>query len=131
MKRLPHKPAVPTLRPPQIALPSGLGNIITLEAELQDMMDVLLGRVPPPYQNGTLTMMEVADAYHARAQEIRILIYRGEQAGKFAKGGPAYRFRTTQLAAFIDLVRNVSALGSRRLTEQQVRQQAELTGREQ
>ena len=123
-----RKNTMDTLR--GFALPHGLGNISQLEAELQDMMDVLLGRVPPPINAGTMTLMEVADAYHARAQEIRILIFRGEGDGRFRRGGPAYKFRTGQLAAFIDLVKNVSALGSRRLTMQQVRQQAELTGRD-
>lgn len=123
-----RKTTMDTLR--GFALPHGLGTITDLETELQDMMDVLLGRLPPPINAGTMTMMEVADAYHARAQEIRILLYRGESEGRFKRGGPAYKFRTGQLAAFIDLVKNVSALGSRRLTMQQVRQQAELTGRD-
>lgn len=111
-------------------LPHGLGNISTLEAELQDMIDVLLGRVPPPIRSGTMTLMEVADAYHARAQEIRILLYRGESEGRFKRGGPAYKFRTTQLAAFIELVKNVSALGSRRLTQEQLLAKSEQTGRD-
>lgn len=125
----PRKPRDQVLR--GFRLPNGLGSMVEMQSELQDMIDVLLGRVPPPIHLGTLTMMEVADAYHARAQEIRILIYRGETEGRFKRGGPAYKFRTTQLAAFIDLVKSVAALGSRRLTMVQVRQQAELTGRDQ
>jgi hypothetical protein len=111
-------------------LPAGLGSLAELQSELQDMMDVLLGRTPPPIQAGTLTLMEVADAYHARAQEVRLLLYQGEQDGRFGKGGPAYKFRVGQLAAFIDLVKSTTQLGSRRLTAEQLRSEGSRLGRD-
>lgn len=111
-------------------LPAGLGSLVELQAELQDMIDVLLGRKPPPIWHGTLTLMEVADAYHARAQEIRFLLMAGEQDGRFKRGGPAYKFRTGQLAAFIDLVKSTASLGSRRLTVEQIQVESERLGRD-
>jgi hypothetical protein len=111
-------------------LPVGLGSLAELQSELQDMIDVLLGRRPPPLHKGTLTLMEVADAYHARAQEIRFLLYQGEMDGKFKRGGPANKFRTGQLQAFIDLVKATQSLGSRRLTAEQVHVESARLGRD-
>lgn len=94
------------------------------------MIDVLLGRIDPPIWKGEMTLMEVADAYHARAQEIRLLIYRGEMDGTVKRGSPYYLFRTKQLAAFIDLVKSTVALGSRRITARQLQAESERTGRQ-
>lgn len=84
------------------------------------MVDVLLGRVEPPIQSGTLTLMEVAEAYHARACEITLRIQRMENDGVEPRGSAAYKFRTGELRTFTDLCSKAIELGSRRLTALQV-----------
>lgn len=89
-------------------------------AELDDMMDVLLGRAEPPVDVGVATLMEVSDAYHARACEMEMAILQAEQGGSVRNGDRAYRFRTGQLRRFIELTKKSSELGSRRLTALQI-----------
>lgn len=91
-----------------------------LRVELQDMVDVLLGRQPPPIDTGVSTLMEVAEAYHARAREIEMLLCQGEADGSILKGSKHYHFRTGELRAFIELVRKSIDLGSRRVTMAQM-----------
>ena len=88
-----------------------------LEDELEGYMDVLMSRVPPPVEAGHLTLMEVADAYFARACEIQYLIHKAEREGGVFKGHSYYKFRTGQLRDFLELTKRASELGSRRLTQ--------------
>lgn len=80
------------------------------------MREVLLGRHAPPIENGVMTMMEVADAYLARAREMEQLLLRWEADGHVLKGSKQYRFRTGELRSFIESARSSVELGSRRVT---------------
>lgn len=87
-----------------------------MKTELQDYTDILLGRYDPPVDNGVLTLMEVAEVFHARAQEMNMSILDGEATGAILKDSGAYKFRTGMLRAFIELSKRTIDLGSRRLT---------------
>lgn len=93
------------------------------------MRDVLMGREPSPVE-GVLAMMEVADAYFARACEMEQLILRGEREGKVSRGSALYKFRTQELRSFKELAAAAANLGSRRLTERVRREEQERKGRE-
>lgn len=108
---------------------TGLPPVPVLMSELLDMTDVLLGRVDPPIDVGISTLMEVADAYYARALEIRMLILRAERDGLAKRGSVLYRFRTGELSAFLDMAKSATTLGSRRLTARQMIIESERTGR--
>ena len=41
-------------------------------AELREYTNILLGREDPPIDRGVMTLMELAEAYHARAKEIEM-----------------------------------------------------------
>lgn len=84
--------------------------------ELDEYTDILLGRKMPPIDSGVMTLLEVANAYYARAQEIHMRILRGEASGLVPKGTPLYRFRTGELRAFREMAQSASELGSRRVT---------------
>ena len=73
-----------------------------------------------PVQSPYLSLAEVATAYHSRAREIEMLIYRAEQEGAVMKGSPMYKFRTGPLSSFIEMAKRCSDLGSRRLTQEQL-----------
>lgn len=94
------------------------------------MREVLLGREPPPISNGVMTMMEVADAYYARAKEMEAAIHRAEADGVVLPKSRTYRFRTSELRAFIETAKSAVELGSRRLTaarlELDIRQEEDL-----
>lgn len=109
---------------------SGLPTVTHMMDEVQDMIDVLLGRVDPPIDAGVLTMMEVADAYYARASELTILILEGERNGHILPKSGHYKFRTGELRNFMEIAKRASELGSRRLTEKQVELLQERHGRE-
>jgi hypothetical protein len=100
----------------QVDVGVGLPPVEELEAELEAYMDVLMGRVPPPIDAGTLTLMEVADAYFARANEIQFQIHKKERTGDVFRGSTYYKFRTGELRAFLELSKKAAELGSRRLT---------------
>lgn len=85
--------------------------------ELDEMRDVLLGRKPPPVDAGVMTLMEVADAYYARAKEMEQLIHRDESDGVVIRGSKHYKFRTGELRSFIELAKGACELGSRRVTK--------------
>lgn len=102
-----------------VPLAAGLGTIESLSSELEGYVDVLLGRVTPPIDNGVMTLMEVADAYYARAAEIEMNIYRLEREGGIIRGSPYYRFRTGELRTFLELSRKAAEKGSRRITYEQ------------
>lgn len=108
---------------------TGLPPVPNLMAELLDMTDVLLGRVEPPINSGISTLMEVADAYYARALEMRMLIMQAERDGQVRRGSALYRFRTGELSAFLDMAKSATTLGSRRVTVRQMTIESERTGR--
>ena len=93
-----------------------------MREELAIMHDVLLGREPSPINSGVSSLMEVAEAYHARAREMEGLIHEAEADGAVLKGSKLYRFRTGQLRSFIELARGAIDLGSRRITVAQMEQ---------
>lgn len=87
-----------------------------LRIELQEMTDVLLGREAPPIDTGVSTLMEVAEAYHARGKEIEMQFHNAEADGVILKGSAHYKFRTSTLRSFIELCKGAMELGSRRVT---------------
>lgn len=91
-----------------------------LDAELEHYMEVLLGRVPPPINQGVMTLMEVASAYYARGQELNMQILKMERDGMVRKGSKLNKFRTGQLRSFLELTKRAADLGSRRLTHEQM-----------
>lgn len=125
-----------TRRVRAVPLGEGLPNITKMRAELLDMTDILLGRVDPPINAGHLTLMEVSDAYFARASEMTMLIQEKEADGliKRGRGGnlgdPLYQFRTGELRTFLEMAKKASELGSRRLTKEQLQFEMEQHGRE-
>jgi hypothetical protein len=99
-----------------------------MSAELHVMTHVLMGRVPPPIDNGIMTLMEVANAYFSRAKEMEMRLHEGERDGWVHKGSDLYRFRTGELRDFIDLAKAAQDLGSRRLTDSMREYQGRLGG---
>lgn len=114
------------------AVPIGKGvpSIPVMLEEIQDMTDVLMGRIQPPIDAGHLTLMEVADAYFARASEMTMLLQKAEREGTITKGSSHYKFRTGELRTFMEMARRASELGSRRLTEEQLQFEMEIHGKE-
>lgn len=94
------------------------------------MTDVLLGRTQPDIDARHLTLMEVADAYFARASEIQMLLQKAEREGTITRGSAHYKFRTGELRTFLEMSRRAAELGSRRLTEEQLVWEMEMYGRE-
>lgn len=101
-------------------LGEGLPKITGMLEEMQDMEDVLLGRVAPPINNGPMTLMVIADAYYARASELTRLILTKEREGHIDKGSPYYKFRTGELRTFMEMAKRAADLGSRILTAEQL-----------
>lgn len=100
-----------------VKLGEGIPNLTTVAAELQDMVDVLLGREDPPIPASRVeSLAEVASAYYARGQELNMMILEGERTGAVPRGTAAYKFRTGELRSFIELARNAFEMGSRRIT---------------
>lgn len=122
-RRIRRPQSIPSGHVPQggfvrdIQVGEGLPSLEELEAELESYMDVLMGREPPPVEAGHLTLMEVADAYFARASEIQYLILKAEREGGVFKGHSYYKFRTGELRTFLELSKRAADLGSRRLTQ--------------
>jgi hypothetical protein len=102
----------------QVETEYGLDSVEHLWAELQGYVDVLLGRKESPIDSPYLSLMEVATAYYARAQEMDMRIHAAEREGLVHRGSPLYKFRTGELKAFIELARKCADLGSRRLTQE-------------
>ena len=113
-----------------VELPYGLPSADALLDELQGYCDVLLGHDIPPVEAPYLSLMEVAAAYHARACEIEMLIYTGEQNGSIKRGDPHYRIRNGQLEAFKSMTRKMFDLGSRRLTQEDLLTRQRIDGGE-
>lgn len=105
-------------------------TLADLKTELDDMIDVLLGRIDPPIDEGIGTLQEVASAYYGRAREIEAHILRCEQEKVVAKGSDEYRFRTGELRAFTELAKNACELGSRRVTKWKVEMEMRTEGLE-
>lgn len=113
-----------------IELGEGMPSIPEMVAELENMTDILLGRREPPVNNGLLTMMETADAFYSRAAEMTMLLQRAEREGNITRGSGHYKFRTGELRSFLDMCKRAAELGSRRITFETLRLEAERTGRE-
>ena len=98
-------------------LPEGLSNPTVLASELQDMVDVLMGREEPPVPAKRVdSLAEVANAYYARAKEIEMQILRGEREGVIVSSSAMSKFRRGELRSFIELVKQTYEMGSRRIT---------------
>lgn len=80
------------------------------------MTDILLGREDPPVDLGPITLMEIAEAFHARASEMEMQLLEGEASGHILKGSRTYKFRTGMLRTFIEMCKRSMDLGSRRVT---------------
>lgn len=112
-------------------LGEGLPSLVALEAELADMWDVLMGRTEPPINSKrTDALMEVADAYFARASEITALIQQSEREGTLPRTSSYVKFRTGELRTFMDMCKRAADLGSRRITMFQLTLEHERRGRE-
>ena len=98
-----------------IPVGQGLPPLEELRAELDEYMDILLGRQDAPVL-GPLALMETADMFYGRSTEISNLIHRAEQDGLLKAADPLRKFRTTELRDFRELARRASDVGSRRLT---------------
>lgn len=94
----------------------GVDSLADMRSEVDDMMDVLMGRKQPPIDAGLLTLQEVAFAYFARASEMFLNITRAEQSGAVIKGSALQKFRTMELRQFLEVSRAAMELGSRRVT---------------
>lgn len=91
-------------------------DLVQMKDELRDYVDVLLGRVDPPILAGTMTLMEIAEAYHARACEMEMELLEMEAEGAVLRGSRPYKFRTGQLRTFREMAAKSIDLGSRRIT---------------
>lgn len=129
-KKLKKKKVDRSKRLRAIELGEGMPNLTQLAVELQDMTDVLMGRVDPPIHHGTLTLMEVADAYYARASELTMLLHQLERRGQITRSSAHYKFRTGELRDFREMCAKAADLGSRRLTDEQLRYEMAKFGRE-
>lgn len=98
----------------------GLADVDVLWKELQEYIDILVGRIPAPISSPYLALAECATAYHSRALEMEAQIHAGEREGVIMKGSPLYQFRTGELRSFIALAKKCAELGSRRLTQEQL-----------
>lgn len=124
--RAQHKKAV-MLR--QFEVNAGLPGVFKLQVEIQEMWDVLLGREEPPVQSGVSTLMEVADAYFARASEISALILAGVREGRLSSNSPHDKFRRGELRHFLEVAKRAADLGSRRITVRQIEAEEARLGR--
>lgn len=95
-------------------------SLSELRQELSEYVEVLLGRVPAPIDNGVMTLMEYANSVYSRAMEINMALLHGESNGAIVKNSQPYKFRTGELRSFIELAKGAQDLGSRRLTAAQM-----------
>ena len=95
---------------------SGIPSINELRKEIDGYIEVLLGRVPPPIDNGEMTLMEYSNAVYSRAMELTIILQRAEAEGSVLKNSRFYKFRTGELRTFTELALRAIDLGSRRVT---------------
>ena len=95
--------------------------IRSFEREIEGYQDVIFGRSEAPINSGVSTMYEISVAYYARAKEIEMYCKKFESGIDVGKTRhPLYKFRTGQLNVFIELVKELSKLGSRRITVAQM-----------
>lgn len=118
------------LRLRAVKLGDGAPSIPEMQNELLDMWDVLLGRKDSPINHGTMSLMEVADSYFARASEMTMLLQQAEREGTITRGSAHYKFRTGELRTFMEMAKRAADLGSRRLTDEQLHLEREALGRE-
>ncbi len=96
-----------------------------ISTEVAYMFKVLTGEISPPIDIGVTTLMEVADAFYARAYELTSYIHRAERRGETptgrGSGGEYYTIRTGELADFLEACKRSVETGSRRLSAEQLR----------
>lgn len=109
---------------------AGIPNIDEIRNELDDYTDILMGREEPDQHYGFMSLMEVADAFYARAQELTMLIQRAEADGVVSKASPYYKLRTGELRTFAEMAKRAADLGSRRLSAAQLEHDQATYGRE-
>ena len=98
-----------------------MDQVRNFERELDGYNNVIFGREETPIKNGVSTMYELAVAYYARAKEIEMYCKKFESGIDVGKTRhPIYRFRTGQLNVFIEMVKELAKLGSRRITVAQM-----------
>lgn len=91
------------------------------ESELESYNNVIFGRENTPINSGISTMYELSVAYYARAKEIEMYCKKFESGIDVGKTRhPIYKFRTGQLNVFIEMVKELAKLGSRRITVAQM-----------
>lgn len=112
-----------------IPVGEGLPSIENMRAEIEEYMEVLMGRADAPIQ-GPSALMETADMYYARASELIMMIQQRETDGTIPKGSDLSKFRTGELRTFQELTKAAASLGSRRLTALQVSVEQAKTGRD-
>ena len=95
--------------------------IRSFERELQAYQDVIFGRTESPINSGVSTMYEISVAYYSRAKEIEMYCKKFESGIDVGKTRhPLYKFRTGQLNVFIEMCKELTKLGSRRITVAQM-----------
>ena len=100
----------------KFSINGGLPSLPNMRIELDEYIEVLLGRQTPPIENGELTLMEYSNAVYSRAMELTMMIQRAESDGQVLKGSRYYKFRTGELRTFTELALRAIDLGSRRVT---------------
>lgn len=95
---------------------AGANSLRSLEEELDNYWDFLLGREELPIDNGVASLMESAVAIHSRCCEIQALLQEAEYQGAVPKGSNFYRFRTGPLRSIVTASARAIDLGSRRIT---------------
>ena len=93
------------------------GNVMVtirnFENEIEAYTDVLFGRTESPVEAGVSSLYEIAVAYYARAKEIEMYCKKFESGIDIGKTKhPLYKFRTGQLNAFIEMVKEIAKLGT-------------------
>lgn len=100
---------------------NSMEQVRKFERELEGYNNVIFGREDTPISNGVSTMYELAVAYYARAKEIEMYCKKFESGIDIGKTKhPIYKFRTGQLNVFIEMVKELAKLGSRRITVAQM-----------
>lgn len=100
---------------------NSMEQVRKFERELEGYNNVIFGREDTPISNGVSTMYELSVAYYARAKEIEMYCKKFESGIDIGKTKhPIYKFRTGQLNVFIEMVKELAKLGSRRITVAQM-----------
>lgn len=99
-----------------VPVPTGINDLESMRSEIKGYTDVLLHRQPMPINIGINTLYEVAVAYFSRAKEIEMGIKEMENKQLITRTSPLFKFRTGELSAFLDIAKEQTRLGSRRIT---------------